>query len=69
MAQLVLNNIKATATEILVFYTNYGRHPNLFNIPKKSLQAVITLKDVKRLRQIHKEILKNIKYNQKQSED
>ena len=50
MAQLALNNMKVTVTGVLVFYTNYGRYPNLFNILRKSSQAVVALKDIKRLR-------------------
>ena len=65
MAQLALNNAKVITIEISAFYINYGRHPNLFNTLKKLLQAVTILEDVKYLKQIYKEILKNIKYNQK----
>ena len=69
MAQLALNNVKTTVTEILAFFTNYGKHPNLFNTPRKLLQAVTALEDVKQLKQIHNKIIKDIKYNQKQLED
>ena len=37
MAQLVLNNTKIIVIEILAFYINYGRYPNLFNTLRKSL--------------------------------
>ena len=47
MAQLALNNVKATAIEISAFYINYDRYPNLFNTSKKSLQAITVLKNVK----------------------
>ena len=50
MAQLTLNNVTATATEISAFYANYDRHPNLFNIPKKSPQAVAVLENVAELK-------------------
>ena len=65
MTQLALNNIKVTVTEISAFFINYNRYSNLFNILKELLQAVTVLKDVKQLKQIHNEIVKNIKYNQK----
>ena len=69
MAQLTLNNTKATVTEISVFFANHNRYPNLFNVSRKSPQAVMTLKDVKQLKQIYNEIVKDIKYNQKRSEN
>ena len=50
MAQLALNNIKVTVTKISVFFVNYGRHPNLFNVPRKLLQAVTALKDIKQIK-------------------
>ena len=63
IAQLALNNIKTTVIGFSVFYVNYDRYPNLFNILRKSLQAVAALKDVKQLKQIYEEILRNIEYN------
>ena len=63
MTQLALNNIIVIVIEISVFYTNYSRHPNLFNIPKKSLQIVVVLEDVIQLKKVYKKISKNIKYN------
>ena len=63
MAQLVLNNIKVIVIGVSVFYINYSRYLNLFNIPKKLLQIIIALESVKQLKQIYKEILENIKYN------
>ena len=65
MAQLILNNTKATATEFSTFYANYDRYPNLFNTLRKLLQAVAALEDVKQLKQIHEKISKNIEYNQR----
>ena len=65
MAQLALNNTKVTVIDILLFYVNYKRYPNLFNTPRKLLQTVITLKNISQLKHIYKEILKDIKYNQK----
>ena len=50
MAQLALNNAKITMTGFSVFYANYGRYPNLFNILRKSLQAVTALEDIKQLK-------------------
>ena len=63
MAQLVLNNVKIIIIGVSAFYINYGRHPNLFNTSKKSLQIIKILKNVKQLKQIYNKILKNIKYN------
>ena len=50
MTQLVLNNATVIVTEISVFYTNYGRHLNLFNILKKSLQIVTVLENIIQLK-------------------
>ena len=69
MAQLTLNNTKIIVIDILVFYINYEKYLNLFNILRKLLQIIIVLKDIKQLKHIYKEISKNIKYNQKQSEN
>ena len=63
MAQLALNNVTIIVTGISAFYANYNRHPNLFNISKKSPQIIIILKDVTQLKKVYKKILKNIKYN------
>ena len=65
MAQLALNNAKSTATGISAFFANYGRHPNLFNAPRRSPQAVAALEDVKQMKQIHDEIAKDIVIVQK----
>ena len=46
MIQLVLNNRTVITIDKSVFYVNYGRHPNLFNILRKSLQAKIMLQKV-----------------------
>ena len=46
MAQLVLNNRIMTVIEELTFYANFGRHPNLFNIPRKSPQIETALQEV-----------------------
>ena len=69
MIQLVLNNARVTVTGILAFFANYGRHPNLFNALRKSLQVVVALEDIKQLKQIHNKIVKDIEYNQKQSKN
>ena len=69
MAQLVLNNVKIIAIGFSAFYVNYGRYPNLFNILRKSSQAVTVLENVKQLKQIHEKISKNIEYNQRRSGD
>ena len=68
IAQLTLNNRTATATEELVFFANYGRHPNMFNTLRKSPQAEAALEKVSQLKQVHEEISKNIEYQQKRSE-
>ena len=65
MAQLILNNVKVTVTDILVFYINYERYSNLFNILRKSLQIIIVLENISQLKYIYEEISKNIEYNQK----
>ena len=62
MAQLILNNRTVTATEESAFYTNFDRHPNLFNTLRKSPQATAALQEASQLRNIYKEISKNIKY-------
>ena len=62
MAQLTFNNRAATAIEQSVFYANFGRHPNLFNILRNSPQSEIVLKEASQLKNIYKEISKNIKY-------
>ena len=54
---------------VSVFYINYDRHPNLFNILRELSQAVTALKDVKDLKQIYKKMLRDIEYNQRQSEN
>ena len=43
MAQLTLNNRTVTIIEELVFYTNFGHHSNLFNMPKEPLQTEVIL--------------------------
>ena len=63
MAQLALNNRTATVTEESVFYANFGRHPNLFNIPRNLSQTDTVLQEANQLRSIHKEILKTIEYH------
>ena len=65
---MALNNAKVIVMGILVFFANYGRYLNLFNAPRKSLQAVVALENVKQLKQIHNKIIKDIEYNQKRSE-
>ena len=47
------------------FYANFNRHFNLFNIPRKLLQATVALLEADQLKNIYKEILRNIKYYQK----
>ena len=68
MTQIVLNNRTVTVTEELVFYTNFGRHPNLFNISRKSSQTETVLREISQLKNLYKEISKNIEYQQKYSE-
>ena len=68
MAQLTLNNKTLTVTGKSVFYTNFGRHSNLFNVLRKSLQTTVVLLEVDQLRNIYKEMLRNIEYYQKRSE-
>ena len=68
MTQLALNNKTLIAIGELVFYANFGRHPNLFNIPRKSLQITAVLLETDQLRNIYKEISRNIEYHQKYSE-
>ena len=62
MAELALNNRILIIIEESAFYTNYSRHPNFFNILKKSPQIEIALKKISNLKHIYKEFLKNIEY-------
>ena len=68
IAELALNNRTLTATGESAFYTNYSRHPNLFNILKKSPQAETALKEINSLKRVHKELSKSIEYQQKRGE-
>ena len=68
MAELALNNRILTIIKESAFFTNYGRYPNLFNTPRKSPQADTALKKINNLKRIYKELLKNIKYQQKRGE-
>ena len=51
-----------TVTEESAFYTNFGRHPNLFKLLRNSLQSEVVLQKANQLRNIYKEILRNIEY-------
>ena len=62
MAELALNNRILIIIRESAFYANYGRHPNLFNTPRKFPQADAALKKISNLKRVHKEFLKNIKY-------
>ena len=62
MAELALNNRILTVIRKSAFYINYNRHPNLFNISRKSPQAETALKKINNLKRIYKEFLKNIEY-------
>ena len=62
MAELALNNRILTIIEESAFYTNYSKHPNFFNILKKSPQIEAALKKISSLKRVYKEFLKNIKY-------
>ena len=62
MTQLTLNNRTIIVTEESAFYTNFGRHPNLFNILRKSPQAETILQEINQLKRTYKEISKNIEY-------
>ena len=50
MAQLALKNSKSTSIEQSAFFTNFGQHPNIFNILKTSSQIKIALKDIAQLK-------------------
>ena len=65
MAQLTLNNRTVTVIKELVYYVNFSRHSNLFNTLRKSLQAKVILQETNQFKKIYKEIIKNIKYQQK----
>ena len=60
MTQLILNSRIIIETEKSIFYTNTGRHANMFDILRKSSQMKIVIKNVKKLKRVHKEISKNI---------
>ena len=62
MAELALNNRILTIIGESAFYTNYNRHPNLFNTLRKSPQADAALKEISSLKRVHKEFSKDIKY-------
>ena len=68
MTQLALNNKTLTAIGESTFYVNFDRHSNLFNVPRKSPQATAVLQEANQLRNIYKEMSKNIEYHQKRSE-
>ena len=68
MAELALNNKILIIIGESAFYTNYNRHPNLFNTPKKSPQIKTILKKISSLKRVYKKLLKNIKYQQKKGE-
>ena len=68
MAELALNNRILTIIKKSAFYTNYSKHPNFFNILKKSPQAEAALKKINNLKRIYEKLSKNIKYQQKRGE-
>ena len=68
MAELALNNRILTVIKESVFYTNYGRYPNLFNTLKKFPQIDAALKKISSLKRVYKEFSKSIKYQQKRGE-
>ena len=65
MAELALNNRILIIIKESAFYTNYNRHPNFFNTPKKSPQIDAILKKISSLKRVYKEFSKNIEYQQK----
>ena len=62
MTQLVLNNRIVTIIKESVFFANFGRHSNLFNMLKDFLQAETVLQNVDQLKVLYREILLNIEY-------
>ena len=68
MAELALNNRILTVIKESAFYANYSRYLNFFNILRKSPQADAALKKISSLKRVYKELLKNIKYQQKRGE-
>ena len=62
MAELALNNRILIVIGESVFYMNYNRYPNLFNMLKKSPQIDAALKEINSLKRIYKELLKSIEY-------
>ena len=62
MTQLALNNRIITVIEELAFYANFGCHSNLFNILRNLLQIETALLEVSQLKDIYKEISKDIEY-------
>ena len=68
MAELALNNRILIIIKKSVFYTNYSRHPNLFNTLKKFPQINAVLKKINNLKRVYKKFSKNIEYQQKKRE-
>ena len=58
MVKLALNNRESTVTEKLPFYTNFGRHPNLFNMLRESPKADTVMGDDKDLERIYEKMIK-----------
>ena len=67
-AELALNNGTSSTTGETPFFANYGRHPNLFNAPRKSPQAEAALREVSGLKRMHEELSKSIEYQQRRNE-
>ena len=65
IVQLVLNNRTVIVIRESAFYANYGCHLNLFKTPRILLNVETILKDISKLKDLHKEILRNIKYQQR----
>ena len=62
MAELALNNRILIIIRESVFYINYNKYPNFFNILKKFPQIDAALKEINSLKRVYKEFSKNIKY-------
>ena len=56
MMELILNNRSFSTIRISLFYANFGKHLNLFNLLLRLLQIKIKLKNTKDLKDIYKKI-------------
>jgi transposase InsO family protein len=64
IAQVAYNNKKAESTGQTPFFTNHGRHPNLFERTFPSVNAEAALLTAEEMKKTHEEVKKNIEHAQ-----